>query len=300
MTQTLAPPSQPRPTARKVAEPPARRGRTFTRPLQYLALLGYMVFLGFPLLFLLSTSLKTPQELQSADPSLLPGNPDWANFGDAIEKANLMRAAGNSLYVAALTTVLVTVISLPAAYALARFRTKLRGVATIWILLSQVFPFILIVIPVFLVLKQVGLVNNPLGLVLVYTVWCLPFALWMLRGYVAAIPVDLEEAGAIDGAGRLRVLRSIVLPLLAPGLVATSLFTFISSWNEFFFALVLIQDPGLQTLPLTLARFFGAEGQVQLGQLAAASLLATIPSLVFFLIIQRRLTSGLMSGAVKG
>ena len=300
MTQTLAPPSTPRPTARKVAEPPAQRTRTFSRPLQYLALLGYMVFLGFPLLFLLSTSLKTPQELQSADPTLFPKTLDWDNFGNAVEKANLAQAAGNSLSVAALTTLLVTVISLPAAYALARFRTKLRGVATIWILLSQVFPFILIVIPVFLVLKQVGLVNNPIGLVLVYTVWCLPFALWMLRGYVAAIPVDLEEAGAIDGASRLRVLRSIVLPLLAPGLVATSLFTFISSWNEFFFALVLIQDPGLQTLPLTLARFFGAEGQVQLGQLAAASLLATIPSLVFFLIIQRRLTSGLMSGAVKG
>ncbi len=299
MTRTLAP-DPPRPVARTVAEPPVRRTRTFTKPLRYLALLAYMVFLGFPLLFLLSTALKTPRELQSTDPSLLPDSLNWANFGNAVEKANLAQAAGNSLYVAALTTVIVTVVSLPAAYALARFRTRLRGVATIWILLSQVFPFILIVIPVFLVLKQVGLVNNPLGLVLVYTVWCLPFALWMLRGYVAAIPVDLEEAGAIDGAGRLRVLRSIVLPLLAPGLVATSLFTFISSWNEFFFALVLIQDPGNQTLPLTLARFFGAEGQVQLGQLAAASLLATIPSLAFFLIIQRRLTSGLMSGAVKG
>lgn len=300
MTQTLAPPAPPRQTTRKVTEAPVRRGRTFARPLQYLALLGYVIFLGFPLLFLLSTSLKTPQELQSGELSFFPRHFNWANFGDAIDKANLLQAAGNSLYVAALTTVIVTVISLPAAYALARFKTKLRGIATGWILLSQVFPFILIVIPVFLVLKQVGLVNNPLGLVLVYTVWCLPFALWMLRGYVAAIPVDLEEAGAIDGAGRLRVLWSIVLPLLAPGLVATSLFTFISSWNEFFFALVLIQDPGLQTLPLTLARFFGAEGQVQLGQLAAASLLATIPSLAFFLIIQRRLTSGLMSGAVKG
>jgi len=279
---------------------PVNRARGYSRPLQYLALAGYVVFLGFPLLFLLATSVKTPQELQSGHSSLLPGSVNLGNYSDAVQKANLVQAAGNSLYVAVLTTVIVTVISLPAAYALSRFRTKLRGVATGWILLSQVFPFILIVIPVFLVLKQVGLVNHPLGLVLVYTVWCLPFALWMLRGYVTAVPVELEEAGAMDGASRLRVLRSIVLPLLAPGLVATSLFTFISSWNEFFFALVLIQDPNLQTLPLTLARFVGAEGQVQLGQLAAASLLATIPSLVFFLLIQRRLTSGLMSGAVKG
>jgi multiple sugar transport system permease protein len=299
MTQTLAPPT-PRQSTRRPVDPPVRRTRGLGRPLQYLALLCYVVFLGFPLLFLLSTSLKTPRELRSTGPSFLPREPNWDNFGNAISKANLAQAAGNSLYVAALTTVIVTLLSLPAAYALARFRTRLRGLATGWILLSQVFPFILIVIPVFLVLKQIGLVNNPLGLVLVYTVWCMPFALWMLRGYVAAIPVELEEAGAIDGAGKLRVLRSIVLPLLAPGLVATSLFTFISSWNEFFFALVLIQDPGLQTLPLTLARFVGAEGQVQLGQLAAASLLATVPSLVFFLFIQRRLTSGLMSGAVKG
>jgi multiple sugar transport system permease protein len=283
-----------------VTTAPVARTSPLARPLQYLGLALYVIFLGFPLLFLLTTSVKTPQELRSADSSFLPQSFAFQNFGDAIQKANLVTAAGNSLYVAVLTTVIVTLISLPAAYALARFRTKLRGVATVWILLSQVFPFVLIIIPVFLVLKQIGLVNSPFGLVLVYTVWSLPFALWMLRGYVAAVPVELEEAGAIDGASKLRVLRSIVLPLLAPGLVATSLFTFISSWNEFFFALVLIQDPNLQTLPLTLARFVGAEGQVQMGQLAAASLLATIPSLVFFLFIQRRLTSGLMSGAVKG
>lgn len=293
MTQTAV-----RPAIRQL--PSAKRQRRITRPLQYVALLAYIVFLGFPLLFLLFTAFKTPQELLSPNPSFLPESLNFDNFVQAIEKANLVQAAGNSLLVAVATTVIVTLISLPAAYALARFRTKLRGLATGWILLSQVFPFILIIIPLFLVLKQIGLVNNLFGLVIVYAVWSLPFALWMLQGYVAGIPVELEEAGAMDGGGRLLVLRTIVLPLLAPGLVATSLFTFISAWNEFFFALVLIQDPALQTLPLTLARFVGAEGQVQLGQLAAASLLATIPSLVFFALIQRRLTSGLLNGAVKG
>ncbi|MET0725919.1 MAG: carbohydrate ABC transporter permease [Leifsonia sp.] len=278
----------------------AKRARMIARPLQYLALVAYMVFLAFPLLFLLISAFKTPQELQSPNPSFFPTSLNWDNFSEAIEKAHLLTAAGNSLIVAVSTTILVTAIALPAAYALARFRTKLRGVATGWILLSQVFPFILIIIPLFIVLKNIGLINNLLGLILVYTVWSLPFALWMLQGYVAGIPVELEEAGAMDGASRFRTLRSIVLPLLAPGLVATSLFTFISAWNEFFFALVLIQDPSLQTLPVALARFVGAEGQVQLGQLAAASILATIPSLVFFLLIQKRLTSGLLSGAVKG
>lgn len=278
----------------------SRRTRRVVRPMQYLAMLGYIIFLGFPLLFLVLTAFKTPKELISATPSFLPQSLNFDNFIQAIDKANLVQAAGNSLLVAVSTTVIVTLISLPAAYALARFRTKLRGIATGWILLSQVFPFILIIIPLFLVLKQIGLVDNLLGLILVYTVWSLPFALWMLQGYIAGIPVELEEAGAMDGASRITILRVIILPLLAPGLVATSLFTFISAWNEFFFALVLIQDPALQTLPLTLARFVGAEGQVQLGQLAAASLLATIPSLLFFALIQRRLTSGLLSGAVKG
>ncbi|MEU5875279.1 carbohydrate ABC transporter permease [Glycomyces sp. NPDC047369] len=271
-----------------------------SRPLQYVALLAYMCFLAFPLVFLLTTAFKTDREIRSPDPSFLPQSLNFDNFTAAIERADLFRAAGNSLLTAVTTTVIVTAVSLPAAYALVRFRTKLRAVATGWILLSQVFPFILIIIPLFLLLKNIGLVNTLLGLVLVYAVWALPFALWMLQGYVAAIPVELEEASAVDGAGRLKTLVKIVLPLLAPGLVATSLFTFINSWNEFFFALVLIQDPDMQTLPLALARFVGAEGQVQLGPLAAAALMACLPSLVFFMLIQKRLTAGLLSGAVKG
>ena len=278
----------------------ATRSSKFTRPLQYLALIGFMIFLAFPLIFLVVTAFKTQREVAAPNPSLLPEGLHWANFGDAIRKMRLWTSARNSLMVALATVVLVILLAMPAAYALARFRTRLRGVATGWILLSQVFPFILIVIPLFIVLRNLHLIDTLWGLVLVYTVWSLPFALWMLQGYIAGIPNELEEAASMDGASRLRILRSILLPLLAPGLVATSLFTFISAWNEFFFALVLIQDPAKKTLPLTLANFVGQEGQVQLPQLAAGSLLATIPSLLFFAIIQRRLTSGLLSGAVKG
>ncbi len=277
-----------------------RRRFTLGRALQYVAIVLFMIFLAFPLLFLFTTAFKSQRELQSPDPQLLPAQWNLDNFTAAIDRANLVQAAGNSLLVALVTTIIVVAVSLPAAYALARFRTRLRKLATGWILLSQVFPFILIIVPLYLMLQPIGLGNSLAGLVVVYVVWSLPFALWMLQGYVASIPVDLEEAGAMDGAPKWRVLISIVLPLLAPGLVATSLFAFIGSWNEFFFALVLIKDEALQTLPQRLALFVGAEGQVQLGQLAAASLLAAIPSLLFFALIQRRLTSGLLSGAVKG
>ncbi|WP_219416889.1 carbohydrate ABC transporter permease [Pseudonocardia nigra] len=267
---------------------------------QYLALAAYLAFLAFPLLWLLSSALKPPGELAAADSGVLPDRPTLANFADALERADLALAAFNSLRVGLAATVLVLVMSLPAAYALARFRTRLKPVANGWVLVSQMFPVILVVIPLFLILRQFGLVDSLVGLTIVHAVYALPFALWMLQGYIAAIPRDLEEAGLMDGAGRLRVLRSIVAPLLAPGLVATAMFTLISSWNEFFFALVLIQDPAKVTLPLTLARFVGAEGQVQLGALAAGALLATVPSLLFFAAVQRRLTSGLLSGAVKG
>lgn len=273
---------------------------TTARTGQYVALVAYVTFLGFPLVWLLSTAFKSTREIALGATRLIPESPTLANFGDAIERANLVQAGLNSLQVALATTVLTVVLALPAAYGLTRFRTFLRPVTLAWVLVSQVFPTILVIIPLFLILQQFGLVDHLGGLTIVYVVFILPFALWMLIGFVATIPRDIEEAGALDGAGRLRILVSIVFPLLRPGVVATALFAFISSWNEFLFALVLVQSPDKVTLPLTLSRFVGAEGQVQLGALAAASLLATIPSLVFFALIQKRLTSGLLSGAVKG
>lgn len=276
------------------------RTRPFVRLLQYVALAGFLVFLAFPLVWMVSTAFKTPQEIVSLHPTLIPKQPTLSNFTMALEESSLVRAGMNSLLVAVSTALVTVLISLPASYALVRYRTWLRKVSLGWILVSQIFPQILIVIPLFMIMKQLQLLNSLVGLVLVYLVWALPFTLWMLQGYVRAIPPELEQAAAVDGAGKVRTLVSVVLPLLAPGLVATSMFTFIVSWNEFFLALVFLQNPDLNTLPLALARFIGAEGAVRLGPLAAGSLLATLPGLVFFAILQRRLTSGLMSGSVKG
>jgi multiple sugar transport system permease protein len=267
---------------------------------QYLALAAYIVFLAFPLLWLLSTALKTPQEMAQADPAWIPREPTLANFADAFGEQDLVGAGVRSLVVALCASVVTVVIALPAAYAMARYRSLVNRIAIGWVLVSQVFPFILIIIPLFVILRELELVNTLTGLAVVHVTFTLPFALWMLQGYVRAVPVELEEAAAVDGAGRLRSIAAVVAPLLAPGVVATLLFAFVSSWNEFMFALVVLQDPGVMTLPLTLARFVGPEGVARLGPLAAASLLATLPSLMFFAIIQRRLRSGLMAGAVKG
>ena len=277
---------------------------TRTRPVarggQYVALAAYMVFLGFPLFYLLMASLKSTQQLASLDVWIFPRSLNWSNFSEALASQGIVRATANTAVVSLITTLIVTVIALPAAYAMARFRGRLRLIGTGYILVSQVFPVILIIIPLFLILRTINLNDSLIGLTLVYVTFCLPFALWMLQGFVAAIPVSLEEAAAMDGASRFTMLRTVVFPLLVPGTVATAMFTFVSAWNEFFFALVLLQSPENYTLSRTLALFVGAEGQVRLGPLAAGAVLASIPSLVFFAILQRRLTGGLLSGAVKG
>lgn len=268
--------------------------------LMYVALTAFLLFLGFPLLWLLSASFKSSGELNSLAVNLLPAEWDFSNYTTALERQNLLTAAGNSLLVSLTTMVVTVLLSMPMAYALARLKGKLRATGTVWILTSQVFPSILIIIPLFLVLRSINLNDTLFGLILVYVTFTLPFTLWMLQGYVAAIPAELEEAGEMDGASRFTILRTIVLPLLAPGLVATAMFTFVSAWNEFFLALVLLQSPELYTLPIALRSFLGAEGQTQLGPLAAGAILATIPSLIIFSILQKKLTGGMLAGAVKG
>ncbi|MGQ4413874.1 carbohydrate ABC transporter permease [Streptomyces sp. SAS_269] len=275
------------------------RTRPAARAGQYAALLGYLVFLAFPLLWLLSTAFKSPRELGSLHPTWIPRHPTLANFRQAFDEQPLLHAALNSLLVALGAAVVAVLIATPMAYVMARHRSALSRGATGWVVVSQAFPFVLVIIPLFLLLKHLRLIDSLAGLVLVYVVWALPFALWMLVGHVRAVPGELEEAAAVDGAGRLRTLVSVTAPLLAPGIAATALFAFVTAWNEFFFALVLLKSPGRQTLPVVLTHFIGAEGVADLGPLAAAAFLATLPSLLVFALIQRRITGGLLEGAVK-
>ncbi|MFI7320007.1 carbohydrate ABC transporter permease [Streptomyces venezuelae] len=269
------------------------------RAAQYVALAAYLVFLALPFLWLISTAFKPARELGSLHPTWIPKDPTLDNFRQAFDEQPLLQAAGNSLIAALSAALIAVVIATPMAYVMARHRNRVAKAATGWVVISQAFPFVLIIIPLFLILKNLHLINSLLGLIMVYVVWSLPFALWMLVGYVRAVPTELEEAAAVDGASKVRTFVSVVAPLLAPGIVATAMFAFITAWNEFFFALVLLKTPEKQTLPVILNRFIGTEGVADLGPLAAAAFLATIPSLVIFAIIQKRITGGMLAGAVK-
>lgn len=274
--------------------------KTIMRTLQYVALAAFLVFLGFPFVWLISTSFKSSREINSLAVNLIPVHATLGNFTQALQAQGLARSAVNSVTVAFATTVIVVLVAVPGAYVMARYRGRIRQAGTGWVLLSQIIPVPLIIVPMFFILRSLGLIDSLIGLVIVYVVYTLPFSLWMLQGYVSAVPIDIEQAGQIDGASKLQVLWHLVLPLLRSGLIATAIFTFVSAYNEFFFALVILQSSQHYTLSVTLATFVNGQGLSLIGPLAAGALLASIPSIVFFALLQRHLRSGLLAGAVKG
>jgi multiple sugar transport system permease protein len=262
-------------------------------------LILFMLFLVFPLVWMLSTSLKPTSEIYSGSGSLIPSAASFVHFRTVLQEQKILVSMLNSLYVGLFSTIIALLVSLPGAYALARYSTRWNGVVMGWILGSQIFPAILVLIPLYTVLRMLYLTDSLVGLTLVYVVWDLPFILWMLHGYMKTIPVEIEEAAAIDGASRSQVIFRVIAPLLLPAIGASVLFAFVSAWNEFFFALVLMKSPDLMTLQVELARFTGMEGQARTGPLAAASVLATIPSVILFGFLNKWFSSGLVAGAVK-
>ncbi len=293
----------PKPT-QKSNTGPKRLNRKWKRKIahsgMHIAILFYLAYLLFPLVWMISTSLKPTSEIYSGVLSFIPHTFTLSHYLNVIQQQHLLHSIVNSFYVACVTAVTTVLISLPAAYALSRYRTVINKAVMGWILTSQIFPAILIMIPLYIVLRSLSLTNSLPGLILVYVVWDIPFVLWMLQGYVREIPIELEEAAAIDGATRGQIIYKIIMPLLLPAIGASVLFAFITSWNEFFFALVLLKSPGLTTLPVELARYAGIEGQAQTGPLAAASFIATIPSILLFALIRKWFTEGALQGAVKG
>jgi N,N'-diacetylchitobiose transport system permease protein len=258
----------------------------------------------FPIFWMVSTAFKPATEIYSLTPHPLPGHWTLANFRAVLNGSVIgmpyWTFLRNSLLVTVGSVVASSLIALASAVAVARFRFRFRTTYLIMLLIVQMLPQQSLVIALYLDFRKVNLLDSLFGLVLLYIAFSLPVTIWMLRNFVAAVPRELEEAAAIDGAGPLTVFRKVLLPLVAPGLVTTSVFAFIFAWNEFLFATTFLgTDQGKYTLPVYVTYFFG-KGTVDWGAIMAASVLFTLPVMIFFLVVQRRLRSGLLAGAVKG
>ncbi|RCG32550.1 carbohydrate ABC transporter permease [Sphaerisporangium album] len=261
------------------------------------------LFAVFPVYWMVATAFKPNDEIFTTRFIPFPLAPTMDHVSRVLTKG----VAGHSIWqylfnsaVVALGTVLIgAVFALLAATAVSRFRFRFRTSFLILLLIVQMVPAEALLIPLFLMVKRLGLYDQLLGLIIVNVGFTLPFAIWMLRTFVAAVPKELEEAAAIDGAGRFITFWRVLFPLVAPGLVATSIFSFITAWNELVFALTLINDQGTYTMPVAL-QFFTSQRSTDWGGIMAASTLMTIPVIVFFLLVQRRMVSGLVAGAVKG
>jgi N,N'-diacetylchitobiose transport system permease protein len=263
---------------------------------------GLLVFVvaAFPVYWMLVSSFRRGIDIQSPDPEFLPLDGTLEHYRTVFQREFFWTALRNSLSVTVLTVVLAVLTAFLAALAISRFRFRGRKAFILIILIVQMVPAEALIISMFRVLDGWHLVNTIGGLTATYLAFVLPFTIWTLRGFVSGIPRELEEAAMVDGAGRLRAFFSVTFPLVAPGLVATSIFAFILAWNEFVFALVIMNRPESQTLPVWLQAFNEGARGTDWGGVMAGSTIITIPVIVFFLLVQRRVTAGLTAGAVKG
>jgi ABC-type glycerol-3-phosphate transport system permease component len=252
----------------------------------------------FPLYWAVTASL-TPESRLFASPTLVPRALVLDHYRALFGGRDFWTPIRNSLVVAGVTTLIAVVAGAVCAYALARLRFRGKAPALAFVLAVSMFPQISIVSPLYLLLRELRLLNTYTGLVLPYLTFAMPLAIWLLVGFFRQLPPELEEAGLMDGAGRLRTLWEIILPLSGPGLATTAILTFLYSWNEFLFALSFTLGPERYTVPVAITLFRG-QYQVPWGQILAAAVVATAPVALIVLVAQRRIVAGLTSGAVKG
>lgn len=263
-----------------------------------LSVVGLLVALAvvFPTYWMFVTSLRTPGEILSPKYDLIPTSFSFGNFATALTKDNFPTYLLNSLIVTVGSVLCALVAGTLAAIPLSRLRFTGRKGFLVLVMVAQLAPVSALFIPLFLLMRDAGLLNTLPSLLLIYFATTLPFTVWMLYGFVNGIPYELEEAAMIDGCSQTGAFRRVTLPLLGPGLVTTSVFSFITAWNEYLFALVFIRDKQKETLPVWLASFRTAFA-TDWGGVMAASVIYAIPALVFFLIVQRKLVSGVTHAA---
>jgi N,N'-diacetylchitobiose transport system permease protein len=262
--------------------------------------IGLFALLVFPVFWMLSTAFKSDDQINSFDPVWFTGHPTLGHFRDGIGRPFFWSDVKNSVIVVVATVLISLVLSFFAALALAKYRFTGRKLFIVLVIGIQMLPQAGLIIPLYVVLAKYHEVNKLSGLIVVYLTFALPFCVWTLRGFLLGIPKDLEEAAMVDGSSRLGAFVRILLPLVAPGLVATSVFAFITSWNEFIYANTLLHDDQHRTLPVFLSLMYGGSRAVDWGAIMAVSTLISIPVVIFFLFVQRRIAFGLTVGAVKG
>ena len=258
-----------------------------------------VVFLAAPLYWLIISSFKTPEAMGVSPPQFWPNPVSGANYSQAFKQYDFGIYFRNSLIVSLLATALVLIFGTLAGYALAR--TPMRGKFTtmVTLLIISLFPAIAVIAPLYLLLRNLGWLNSYQGLIVPYTAFNLPFAIWILRNYMLGIPKEMEETGRIDGAGPLRTVWTIILPMALPGLFTAGIFTFTACWTEFLMALTFNNSNNYRTIPVGIADF-GGDFQVPYGTIFAASVVAVVPIGILVFIFRRFVISGLTSGAVKG
>src|SRR5450432_1211352 len=273
--------------------------RNVRMALSYLALLVFSLFALYPISRLVTIALRPSDQLLSPSLALFPRSATFANFRTLIFETSFLRWLANSTFIALVVTLTGVALASTAGYALSRLRFLGRSSALKGLLVTQMLPATMLLLPLYLILIKLGLINSYLGVIIIYAATALPFCIWQLKGYYDTIPQSLEEAAGIDGCSRWQSFYLIVLPLAAPALVITALFSFMTAWNEYIVAALILQDVDLFTLPVGL-KMFQANMSTQWGLYAAGALLVSIPVVLLFLILSRYLISGLSSGAVKG
>lgn len=252
----------------------------------------------FPLLWLLMSAFKSSAEMLANPTTILPKQWTLENFETVLFTLKFTVNIRNSLIISLSTTLIAITISALAAYGIVRFFPRLGNAMTKLLITTYMFPAIMLVIPYGIIMARLGLTNTRFGLVLVYLSFSVPYAVWLLVGFFKTVPIGIEEAARIDGANKLQVFRIVVLPLVAPGIVATAIYTFINAWNEFLYAMILMSSSDKTTISVAVKTLEGAD-ILNWGALMAACAIVVVPSIIFFLVIQNKITGGLSEGAVK-
>lgn len=265
----------------------------------YAALLIALCVILFPILWMFLSSFKGQEELFARDMTLFPVDWTLENYINVWINTPFPLYFLNSFYIATVTTLITVGVAIYAAYAIARLKFRGRFIIGIILLTTQMFPHVTLVLPLFMIIRNIGLFDTHAALIIANVAYALPFAVWMLRGFFVAIPEELEDAAAVDGAGMMTTIHKVIVPLAGPGIAAIAMFTFIRAWNEFLFALVLLQSQSLRTLPLGLASF-QEEYTYRWDLMMAGGSIVSLPVLFFFLLMQRFIVQGLLGGAVKG